>query len=225
MQYRIIVILVLLFLTGCSRGFDRGRLSQTLRDAPLQINDATIAAQKKIRPQIKSPFRLAIYLAPSDRPYSWRWTADDKKRIDVWGVELMKSGIVKDVFIMSEMFAEGWTLLDHRRAAARHGADALLVLQAATDIDSYANPSALLYLTVVGAFIVPGTHRDALFMLQGGLIDVNNGYLYATAESEAEHKSVMPAYFIEDEDAVNPAKEEALEAFGDEIIRRIKNLS
>src|SRR5207248_2029597 len=112
------------------------------------------------------PCRLAVYL--STKNYS-HWTVKDKEMVEAWGETLKRDGIATDVFLMSEMFTTGTSLKEMRVTAAKHGANALLVLQGGCEVESSFNMAAVLNLTVVGGFIVPASHRDALFVLQGGL--------------------------------------------------------
>ncbi len=141
-----------------------------------------------------------------------------------WAEALRKEGIATEVSFMSTMFSQGETIQELRAAAAKHGADALLVLEGAAVTDSYMNPAALFNVTVVGGFLVPGSHRDALFLMEGGLVGVNNGFLYASMEAEGEGRTLAPTFIIEAKDAIERAKQEAITAFGPELLRRMRNL-
>src|SRR5262249_301621 len=127
-------------------------------------------------------------------------------------------------FIMSGMFTNGSSMKELRLAAAQHGADALLVLKGAYQTDSYANPAAVLNLTIVGGYVIPASHRDTLFIVQVGLVDVRDGFLYPSHESEGEGSIVRPTFIIEEKDAVEQAKKKAIDAFGPELIRRVRHL-
>jgi hypothetical protein len=48
-----------------------------------------------------------------------------------------------------------------RLAAARHGGDAVLVVTGASAPDHYSNWAALLYVTIVGVWVVPGSRVEA----------------------------------------------------------------
>jgi hypothetical protein len=122
------------------------------------------------------------------------------------------------------MFTPGNSLKELRLAAAQHGADAVLLLKGAYQTDSYLNPAAVLNLTIVGGFLAPASHRDTLFLVQAGLIDVANGFLYASAESEGEAGIIRPTFIIEEKDAVEPAKKKAIDGLGPELIRRMRHL-
>jgi len=100
----------------------------------------------------------------------------------------------------------------------------VLVVKGAAQMDRYVNPLALLNLTIVGGFFVPGSHRDALFAARCALWDVGNAFLYLTAQSEGEAKRLGPAFLIEDEPALDAAKEDALRGINAELLRRLASL-
>ena len=66
---------------------------------------------------------------------------------------LKRDGLVSDAFFMSGMFASGGSLKEIRLSAAQHGADAVLVLKATHQTDSYLNAAALLNLTILGGYL------------------------------------------------------------------------
>jgi rhombotail lipoprotein len=192
------------------------------RSGPTTAED--IKKARALKPQINKPFRLAVSLKTVGSSFPLSWNQSDRDAIKGWAKTLRERGVLSDVVVMNDLIEEGESLADRRLAAARYGADALLLIEAASDIDNYTNPLALLYLTIIGAYIAPGTHADAIVMMQGAVYDVGNGYLYATAESEAEGSTVAPLAYVEDEDALNEAKSIALQRFGDELKDRLTAL-
>jgi rhombotail lipoprotein len=128
------------------------------------------------------------------------------------------------MFLMADMFVHGENLKAARLAAARHGADAVLVVEARTATQTYRNTASLLYWTVVGGYVVPGTHCDATCVVQGGLVDVNNGFLYASASCEAESKLVRPSFVLDERDAITTAKSEAVTSFATEFAERMRSV-
>jgi hypothetical protein len=217
------LVVVALSLSGCATGFDRGVLAARASGDPLQVTDEDVRKAMDLKPQLAFPCRVAVYLCP-DSGGLWRWTAKDKETLDRCGDTLRAEGIVSDLFVMSDLVVQGTDEKQLRLAAAKHGADALLIVKGAAQIDSYVNPLAVLNLTLVGGYIVPGSHRDALFLMHGCLIDVGNGFLYASVESEGEGGVIRPTFLIEDKDAAMVAKRRAVEKFGPELVKRVGNL-
>jgi hypothetical protein len=212
-------------LCGCaitSSGFDRAVLQTQMQQEAVQVTDDDIKQIQTLKPQLGFPCRIAVALKGDGN--GWRWTAKDKQMMEAWAITLRQEGIASDVVFMSNMFMHGETLKDLRAAAAKHGADALMVIQGGAMTDSYLNPAAVFNVTVLGGFVVPGSHRDALFLIQGGLIDVNNGFLYASVETEGEGSTLAPTFIIEEKDAIDRAKHQALARLGPELLARMRNL-
>jgi hypothetical protein len=215
---------LLVGLAGCvttSSGFNRTVLEARLHEDAGPFTDDDIKQIQTLRPQLDFPCRIAVALKGEG---DWHWTFKDRQLMEAWADTLRKEGIASDVVFMSTMFMQGDTIKDMRAAAAKHGADALLVVKGAALTDSYMNPAAVFNVTVIGGFIVPGSHRDALFLMQGGLLDVRNGFLYASVEAEGEGSTMAPTFIIEERDAIDRAKHQALVHFGPELLLRMRNL-
>jgi rhombotail lipoprotein len=225
---RILSLLAALTLSGCVVSeFDHTLVSDQLQDSLVEsakVTDEDVREAQALRPQLAFPCKIAVFLR-GEPGYSWRWSIQDKTAIDSWGDTLKKEGIASEVFRITDMFMPNKCgLKELRVAAAKHGADALLVIQGASQTDSYVNPAALLNLTVVGGYLVPASHRDSLFVMQGVLIDVSNGFLYAAVESEGQGKIIRPTFVIQDRDAIDRAKQEAVSQFGPALLRRMNHL-
>src|SRR5256885_5010663 len=226
---RILVVSVLVL--GCSQGFDRGPIKERLAGAERQIDDDEIRAALALKPQLRFPLKVGIVFVEDERPdrsdrraVPFRWTEQDRESVLAASETLRAKGVVSDPFVVSSDVVAGNDLRHLRLAAAKHGADAVLVVKGATQMDRYANPLALLNLTIVGGFLAPGSHRDALFSARCALWDVGNEFLYLTARSEGEAKRQGPTFLIEDEPALDAAKEDALRGINAELVRRLASL-
>jgi hypothetical protein len=220
----------LLLLIGCAfspRGFDRGELTRVARVEQQEVTDAEIARVLALRPQLTFPFRLAVWFRP---PKAERWSRPrfqwrDEDREAVLGAlrPLVADGIVADVAAITDATVLGDDLRAARLAAARHGADAVLIVTGASDVDRYSRWPSLLYVTLVGLWVV-GTHSDGIFLASGSLWDVRNEFLYATAEAEGTLGRTRPALLLEDEEMIAGAKRTALTALANELGSRLRNL-
>ncbi|CUS36178.1 hypothetical protein [Candidatus Nitrospira nitrificans] len=112
-----------------------------------------------------------------------------------------------------------------RLAAAEHGADAVLIVNGIADVDRYNNYSAFLYLTIVGMWLVPGTHADSLFVLDGAMWDVKNQYLYLSVESEGVASKMGPTMVLQNKKGTTEAKKLAVQSFGLELSKRLKAIA
>jgi rhombotail lipoprotein len=214
----------LLILSGCvmTSGFNRDMLESRLHEKAEPATDENIKAIQTLSPQLHFPCRIAVALERERG--DWHWTPKDRKSMEAWAGTLRQEGIASDVVFMSRMFMQGDTLTDLRACAARYGADVVLIVKGSAAAGYRQNPLSLFNLTVVGGFLVPGSHCDALFLIEGGLIDVNNGFLYASMESEGESSKLAPTFLIEEKDSIEAAKHDALPHFGEEVLLRMRNL-
>ena len=112
-----------------------------------------------------------------------------------------------------------------RLAAAQQSADAVLIIRSVADTDSYSNYASILYLTIIGWWIVPGTDIDSLVIMRGAMYDVANAYLYLTAEAEGEAHVVGPTLGLRDRDAIDEAKAKALDNFGPEFVKHVEAIA
>lgn len=81
------------------------------------------------------------------------------------------------------------TLTGARRAAARVGADVVLVYATAGRVYAWRNGWANFYPTLVG-LVLPGEERAALVRAEAALVDVRTGAVLAVAQAEAREGSI-----------------------------------
>jgi rhombotail lipoprotein len=227
---RLSLAVCVLFL-GCSHGFDRGQLKERLATEDVQITDPDIRAALSLKPQLRFPIKVGVAFVEEEdidrsdpRTARWRWSERDREAVLAAAASLRADGVVSDLFVISRDLIAGRDLKHLRLAAAKHGADAVIVVKGAAQVDRYVNPLAILNLSIVGGFFVPASHRDAIFAVRCAMWDVGNEVLYLTAESEGEAKRLGPTFLIEDEPALGDAKEDALRGFGAELLRRLAAL-
>ncbi|WP_447600683.1 hypothetical protein [Nitrospira sp. Nam80] len=215
------LLLMLFSVSSCtaSRGFDRQALTNLLHADPDVVTERDIAAVLDLQPNLPSPFRLALYLTTDQAPFQAsaqkaNWLSPDKESLLSNLRPLTEEGIVKAAFVLADSTVQGTLNRDIRLAAARYNADVLLIVNGVAAVDRYNNRYAAWYATILGAYLAPGTHSDALFMIEGTVWDVRTGYLYGTQTAEGTAQSVGPAASLEDREVVARAKEAAVESFG-----------
>lgn len=230
--HRWLLLLLWFALMSCasSQGFDRDALRSSLHHDPEVVTERDISGVLTLKPQLPSPYKLGVYLKRLEFPslhgrQPANWTSEDKEILRD-SLNLLKiEGVVSDVFFLADSTIQGGSLRDVRLAAARYGCDAILIVQGASAVDRYNNNYALLYPTIVGAYLAPGTHSDALFLVEGTLWDVRNEYLYATQELEGESQSVGPAALLRDIDTVAQAKKAAIDRFAFRMRDQLRRVS
>ncbi len=222
----ICIVLIIINIIGCAKGFDRGVIRESMYSEEI-ITDDEIKRILELKPQIKFPFKLGIYF--SESLYGWyrniKWEKDEKNIM--WLDQLKSDGIVSEIIPINSVTVSNDDqsfLKTVRLAAARHNTDAVLIIDYNYGVDRYNNYSAFLYLTIIGGYLVPGTHSDSLVIMNGTLWDVRNEYLYLTVEVESDAKKIGPAFILRDEDSIKLARKKALKEFKEEILGRMRNI-
>ena len=217
--------------SGCmaKKGFHRESLRTELNDK-IEVTDAEIAKALTLKPQLPLPFTVGVYFKEPEAAYrygapAWHWTDEDKEKILRTAEKLKEGGQVSKVFVISPSVVSGQDLKSIRLAAAQHGADALLVVSGAQDLDSYHNSWSWTYIAVVTALFVPANQVDALFLSRAALWDVRNQFLYMTAEAESTKSQTRPAASIDERKALSEAKQESLDKLSAEIARMAEEIS
>lgn len=215
---------------GCHHGeFDRTEMMARLRQEEPLFTDQDVQKIEQLRPQLPPRFRLAV--AP---PASWRSepSSDEELReIEAWSAELEKAGVVSECFLLPSLLLERRSeahpkeyLKSLRIAAARCRADAVLILGTVTEVDRSVNALSFLNLTIIGAWLAPAHHRDALTITEGVLFDNRNEYIYLTAVAEGKAEVVTAYYYARDEGAIRQSRAASFKAFGEKFLHKAKQL-
>jgi rhombotail lipoprotein len=217
---------------GCSVGFQRVQMDQALQeDRRIFVDDLDVLAVEQLRPQIQFPIRLAVVPPARLSPYHGHETTEtldgEQEELDALGEQLKKDGIVSAFMIIPRMLID--TGPQHvgamkaiRLAAARMQADAVLIMRSVTDVDSYINPLGVLDLTLVGMWLFPGHHKDALTIVEGMLIDNRNQFLYFAGSAEGTGSTFGPLAVVQERDAIRESRRHALHGFGERLAREAR---
>ena len=207
------------------RGFDRGALRQNLA-TQMVVTEAEIQLVLELEPQLPDPYTVGVYFAPPSGAHGdvWKGESGDRERVLDRVRALERGGSVAKTVPISGIAAERSNLKSIRLAAARHGADAVLVVSGAADLDRYNNELGLLYALLVTPLFVPGTVVDTLFVSHAALWDVRNGFLYASVEADGTSRQTRPAAIIDERDALLEAKARSLETLGEGLEAHLWNL-
>lgn len=225
--------LVLLFLfmgsvLGCaSKGFNRGELREQVGVVKPEYNDKEIKDEFSKKSNLPRGFKLGVYFkSPSsakNASNNWRWTEQDKSVLEDIAKDLKSEGIASDVFPILGSLVADEDIKSLRLAAAKHHADALLVIGGAGQIDRYINRWGWTYALILPTLFVPGSEADTLFITTASLWDVRNEYLYLSAEAESTVKNTYVAAFgKQDKELVNDAKTESLVHLKGELKKMLK---
>ena len=219
-------------LAGCStsRGFNRGELRESLSQAAV-VDNEDVKKVLALKPQLPKPFRIGVYFVEptpgrGSRPgvVAWRWSEADRDKIFGLADDLKATGEVSDVFPISSALTNGNDLRSVRLAAAKHGADAVLVVSGISDTDSYTNNAAWTYFLILPMLFAPGSQTDVLFITRATMWDVRNEFLYLSAEAESLNQRKSPLAFIEERPQIENAKREAVGRLSEELKRLIAQI-
>ncbi len=153
------------------------------------------------------------------------WTPKDKETVLASARMLVEKGIVSDVLPVDEALVEGEGLRAIRLAAARAGADAVLVVDGVADVDRHFNGWAALYALLVTVWFVPGSDVDVLHLTHAALWDVRNEYLYLSLETEGTQSTWGSVALVDEDGAVAAARAKALAMLGKEVADRVLAMS
>jgi hypothetical protein len=224
---RFLLTMFAVLFVGCAqKGFNRGALKEQVGVTKPVYDDKEIENAYNKKPNLPKPFKVAVYFKSPKEGYNipkWRWTEQDKELFEDVAKQLKSDGIVSDVFPIVSSIVTNEDLRSLRLVAAKHQADALLIISGGTQIDRYANNLGWTYLFIAPVLFVPGSEADTLFVSNATLWDVKNEYLYLTTEAEAtKNETYVPVWGRNDKDLVNDAKVESLTKLKNELVKMIK---
>jgi rhombotail lipoprotein len=226
-----LILLLGLLLSGCtsSRGFDREAMHAIFHPEHRAVAGQNVASTATEKPTTRMPVRLSLYLVQRDFParhtiQKAEWVSADKTLLANWLAPLRDERIVTDTFFLEDATIQGADARKIRQAAARYGADVVMIVDGVAAVDRYNNGYAALYATLIGAYMAPGTESEALFLIDGSLLDVRTERLFATQTAEGHSKSVGPAVAVEDGQVLAQAKKAALDEFSKRMVDELRRL-
>lgn len=242
MKKAILILQLLLTLHCASTGFDRGAVPP-VDPKSIVIDSQEIKHYLSLKPQLRLPFRVGVYILQPEG-YKYRIDANNKSTFLSIEETLRAQKIVSQMFFISESVydidtqGETYDFRDHypvrtrtldgikkiRILAARYGADAVLVIKPTNRYNQNPNILSILYATIIGIWLAPGSRGESVFTFEGTLWDVRNEYLYLTTESEASASAMRPYGWINEESIIAESKEKAITEFTSELLKRFKSM-
>jgi rhombotail lipoprotein len=221
----IILALIMTVLVGCasSQGFDRTAMSDALHVD--SIPESQLFASQGI--QLFMPLRLGVFFVNRDFPNRQfvrkvEWLTRDRKQLLRQLTPLQNEHILVEAFVLMDTTLRGENIREIRQAGAQYGADVVLIVDGTAAVDRYNNRYALLYPTLLGAYLAPGTESNALVMVTGSLWAVRSEWHTPLQIAEGISKVVGSAVLVEDSTALQEAKERAIDELGMRIIDQLR---
>src|SRR5262245_169947 len=206
-----LIAFALFISAGCStsHGLHLESLEERLRQDALSFEGTPDQDARAGR----MPPTVALYLKPTGfLGRSFEWDDKDRDLVLTWAKKLASTKVLAGARFVSPASLKGNSLVELRQAAERYGANAVLVLDGAAEVDHYNNYKGfLLYWTIVGAYVADGTHSDALCVIQASMWDVKTGSRLFSETGKGNANLVGPAALVDDNVVVKEAKAKALE--------------
>ena len=222
---------LLLTLSACSTGpeFDRIGMQNTLHQRLDLASERQSKDPAEIHPLPADPFRLGVYFVQTEFPSresirSAEWLSAEKDRLVQGLAQLRDDRIAREIVVLAEPTVRRLTRQELRQAAARYGVDVLLLVDGVGAVHRRNNAYALLYPTLLGAWLAPGTVIDALFLIDGMLWDLRTETTPVRQSAEGQALRTGAVIMVEDTDALNEAKALAIDAFGRSVADRVRSL-
>ncbi len=223
-------------LSACSthQGFDRAGMQDTLHQrldlvGEREFKTPEIKNAMESYPPLAGPFRLGVYFVRTEFPTrqsvrSGEWLSAEKDQLVQRLAQLRRDRILREVVVLAEPTVRTLTRQELRQASVRYGIDVLLLVDGVGAVDRHNNAYALLYPTLLGAWLAPGTVIDALFILDGTLWDLRTDKLLDQQTAEGQAQRTGAVVLVEDADALKEAKDRAIDAFGGTLVDRLRSL-
>jgi rhombotail lipoprotein len=195
-----------------------------------EIKTAETKHAMENHPPLTGPFRLGVYFVRMEFPtrqsiQSGEWLSAEKDQLVQRLTQVRSDQILREVVVLAEPTVRTLTRQELRQASVRYGIDVLLLVDGIGAVDRHNNAYALLYPTLLGAWLAPGTVIDALFILDGTLWDLRTDKLLDQQTAEGQAQRTGAVVLVEDADALKEAKGQAIDAFGGKLVDRLQSLT
>ncbi|GGX46232.1 hypothetical protein [Saccharospirillum salsuginis] len=220
-----LTILIAAILAGCaSHGFDQGYLNDELAVAGLDQTEEDIQRIMDLKPALGRPFSLGIYYEDYYGIHAKKAKGIIMDNLIPMLQQFKDAGILEDYFIINNGTVRENNLKEVRIAAARHHADAILMIDYYRDSDRYLNPLGITYLTIVAGYFIPGSEVEAIGAISATMWDTRNEYLYATSYNDELFHTRGPAFMLNNNDIELTALEKAVPGFMRDLSSRLANM-
>lgn len=163
--------------------------------------DAQVRQIAAVEPDIRFPARIGLariergHLAAIPEREGEAWAALTQELDGLYGEFVPVSPLIAAMVAPENdkprySYTAADTIAEIRRGAARQHLDYVLAYEVSTSNRSKGSALSFADLTVIGMFVLPGRSVEAEAAASGILIDVRNGYPYATLTAFADKKGV-----------------------------------
>jgi len=223
-------LLIFLLVIGCAsnQGLDRTAMTDVLHVDSIPVPESQLLASQGVH--LSTPLRLGVFFVNRDFPNGEsirkvEWLTMDREQLLRQLAPLQNEQILMDAFVLMDATLRGQNIRGIRQAGARYGADLVLIVDGSAAVDRYNNRYALLYPTLLGAYLASGTESDALVIITGSLWAVRSEWHAPIQTVEGVSKMVGSAVLVEDSTTLHEAKERAIQALGMRVVDQLRLLA
>jgi hypothetical protein len=214
----------LLFLVGCTMGYDKAAAESRLEKVSLD----EISSKPNT---IKTPLKVAVFAdmetmnSPEEFVESWDWSVGDKKLVMSYLENLEELGYISDYFIIPDDPSFSMQDINYLISEAKkQDADVLITLRGIIKVNRYFNPAVILDLTILGACLFPASNCDALLLVHMNMWNVKYGNCILTVRGEGIKRISEPTLLMEPNDAVISVRRDILRKVLAEFKKRCRDI-
>ncbi len=181
-----------------------------------------------LKPRSPVPARVLLYQVPSSGRTNITGPLKKLELRQATGRQMRKTLEGADVFrsvdFLPEILLPAGATADLRKlrlAAARAQADAVLIYSTEAGYEETNNAWALLYLTIVGGFIAPGTQETSMAVSKAVLLDVATGYIYFVTEDFGQESEHGPAGYMDPQKLEYDARLKSVTELSSDVATRV----
>ena len=217
------------FLCACggSTGFHQSTPRDPATLAAPVVNEDQVRTAFELRPQLPKPYRLGVFFrTPADDSVdaSWRWDAAHKRAVLGFSKAVRKSGDVSDVFAIDGATSTIDDLRAIRIAAARHGADAVLVVSGRDEARRSSNGWAASYVALLPLLFAPGSGARCHLLRACRDVGCAQRVPVSSAEAEGEVNQQRALCCLDRRGATRQAQKESVNLLVSELEQRFAGL-
>lgn len=225
---RFCLVALSLTLTSCAVDMDRRAIWAGLADSEVDLGASG-------RATLTGPIRLGVAPPLRASAMSWRagearfdmWSEAEREVMRRWGEEFKQKGVLEDMVFLPQLLlgrdAVKKPIPALRAAAEAAGVDAILVTNSRSQTGRQINALALLDITIVGAFLVPGHHGKAITAAEGVVVDVRTNRVYAFGEGEGEATTMTAFAYLDDVELVHESRVASIDALGRQLFGDVES--
>jgi len=201
---------------------------------PLEDNYFTKDRSAVSEADLKTILAAPVFLEEGARigvlPVAAKYEADEALPVEAAPQTLVESLETSGMFELASEVSTEWPidrgLPGLRELAARYRTEYLLLYRHRFDDVAKANPGAIAYVTILGAFFIPGTTVDTAGVLEATLFDVKTGTILFTINERVRGSDIASPPNVEARLAELHTKlvREGSRKLADEVLKRCRRL-